>query len=468
MSQGELLRTNRDGGRRRCQRRRRSRGFTLIELTVAMLAGLLVAMALVQVSKEANNTFHEEVRAAAAQMSLRVAMERLRNDLMQVAYMSTGNIQGDPNIAKLVGIANPLGNLLAPVPALNRLAGIQLQFGGSTATAPLSINANNALNPDSIDLGGNYSSPDEFVGYMCPGLGGGCGGQSICLDWKNSPATWRIRLASNPAQTLQSYFNPSYFNANPAPGATNYMARITYADTGYYNYLLTCPGLNTTTYTANGASVNIAPASQILSTLQTGGHGGVGGLGVAQVIISPVEIVHWQIQQAAAIPGGPNAFGATIAPIDPNEYVLTRSYVDALNNLPDPTTLEVVSEYAVDLKFAFTVDNQIPVTNPAGTFTTNPFLYLQLDNPANAAWAPNVALAPFNDQGPHRIRSARVRVAIRTVFPDRTANVKPVPNTAQPYLYRYFIPGTANGLQWARVRTGVTETALPNQARLFW
>jgi hypothetical protein len=441
-----------------------------------MIAGLLVAMALVQVSKEANNTFHEEVRAAAAEMTLRVTLERLRNDLQRVAFMSTGNIAGDPTIAKKIGFSSNLSNLNLPVPALSRLAGIQLgpngstadgQYGGSTATAPLSTNAANNLNPDSIDLGGNYSSSDEFVGFICPGTGGGCGGQTVCLEW-NTPAMWRIRTSANPQQTLQAYFNPSFYNANPSPGVTNFMARLT-DDTGHYLFLLTCNGANTTLYGAAGAQVNIAHASQILTTADTNGHGGVGGFAAGRVIISPVEIIHWQIQQATALAPGPYNFNVTNPPPDSNEYVLTRTYVDALSNVPDTTTTEVVSEYAVDLKFAFTVDGQIPPNVPAGAYVagTNPFIYLNLDNPANANWAYDVATQPFNDQGPHRIRSVRVRAAFRTAFPDRTVDITPAPASGGPYVYRYFIPG-AGSLQWARVRTGVTEASLPNQSRSYW
>jgi prepilin-type N-terminal cleavage/methylation domain-containing protein len=455
--------------RRRANRHHASRGFTLIELTVAMLAGLLVSMALVQVSKEANNTFHEEVRAAAAEMSLRLTLERLRADLQRVGYMSTGNIAADPNIAKKMGSANPLSNLTAPVPGIARLAGIQLFFGGSTATAPLSTNANNNLNPDAIELAGNFSSTDEFVGFICPANGAGCNGPTVCLE-QNTPAMWRIRTSANPAQTLQAYFNPSFNNANPAPGATRFMARVT-DDSGRYQYLLTCGGAATTFLGAAIASVNIDPASQILTTAQTGGRGGVAGLAAGRVIISPVEIVHWQIQQASLLPPGAAGvynFGATATP-DPNEYVLTRQYVDAMTNAPDPATLEVVSEYAVDLKFAFTVDSQNPVNNPPGAFQpgANPLLYLNLDNPVNANWAQAPVIGGVYPPGPERIRSVRVRVAIRSTFADRTINIVP-PTTAGQYMYRYFIPGTPGGLQWARVRTAVTEASLPNQATFYW
>lgn len=451
----------------RAAQRRAARGFTLIEISVALIAGLLVAMALVQTSKEATNTFHEEVRAAAAEMSLRLTLERLRGDLQRVSFMSTPNIQGEPMIAKRAGIANPLGNFTpAPPAALSRLAGIQLTIGGSAATAPLSTNASNALNPDSVDLGGNYSSPDEFAAFMCPANGSGCGGPTICLEW-NTPAMWRVRNSANPAQTLQSYFNPT--NNGTTTTATRYMARLTDA-TGRYQFLLTCGGTATTLMGAAGASINLDSTVNILTPAQTGGRGGVGGIAAGSIVISPVEIVHWQILQAtsASIPAN-YRFGATTTP-DPNEYVLTRQYVDAVTNLPDPATMEVVSEYAVDLKFALTVDNGSALLNPQGAFPTNPFLFLQLDSPLNGAWSSDVSKTPFvgGQPGPQRIRSVRVRAAIRTAFADRIVNVPPVPNTGQPYMYRYFIPGVTNGLQWARVRTGVTEASLPNQARSFW
>jgi prepilin-type N-terminal cleavage/methylation domain-containing protein len=467
----------------RAARRRRRAGFTLIELSVALIAGLLVAMALVQVSKEANNTFHEEVRAAAAEMSLRIALERLRMDLQRASYMSTGNIIGDPGCAMKAGtvvIPPCLSNVVgAPPPGLARLAGIQLAFGGSTAATPLSADPNNGLNPDSIQLAGNYSSTDEFVGHMCPGspAGGGCGGQTICLEW-NTPAMWRIRNTGvNAAATLQSYFNPSYFtNPTAGVGTTQFMARVTDDTSGKYVFVLTCPGVNTTSMNATTASINLVSTTTVLTTKDTRGHGGVGGFGAGHVIISPVEIVSWQLQKASTIPAaGANAFGVTAAAtVDPKEYVLTRGYVSATTPVPyapDPSTLEVVSDYAVDLKFAFTIDNSNPgTTKPPGAYTVDPRVPFALDDPTNATWAPDVStLTPYIAPiGPHRIRSARVRVAIRAAAPDRIANVAAVPATGQPFMYRYFIPGAANGLQWARVRTGVTETALPNQARFYW
>ena len=46
-------------------------GFTLIELTVSLVAGLIVALGIVGLSREATHTFHEEMRSSAAEANLR-------------------------------------------------------------------------------------------------------------------------------------------------------------------------------------------------------------------------------------------------------------------------------------------------------------------------------------------------------------------------------------------------------------
>ncbi len=63
---------------------RRERAFTLVELLVSLTAGLLIALAVVAVARGATSTFHEEMRLASAESSLRIAMDRLRADLQRV------------------------------------------------------------------------------------------------------------------------------------------------------------------------------------------------------------------------------------------------------------------------------------------------------------------------------------------------------------------------------------------------
>jgi hypothetical protein len=274
------------------------------------------------------------------------------------------------------------------------------------------------------------------------------------------------------------------------------MARITDAS-GHYQYVLTCAGgANVVTGTvAAGFQVNMASTSAVLAPSDTGGQGGVGGISAGLVVISPVEVVHWDLMCSptnAACPGTnqlPAAFLYNVtaaANLDPNEFFLTRGYVDAASGLLDPQSLEVVAEYGVDLKFGFTVDtSNSATTTPPGAYGVYPLqAYAVDDSSHNSGWATAVfgATTPPN-QGwvaatgvgtqsipePQRIRSVRARIGIRSQFADRANDISP-PTLAGVYMYRYqLLPGTAvAALKYARVRESVTEVTLPNQSRFFW
>ena len=100
----------RSGAHRTSARRAHTRGFTLVELSIAMAAGLIVALSVVALSREASNTFHEETRIASAEMQLRTAIDRLRADLQRAAFMSTGNIYIDTNILTTPGTTTNRAN----------------------------------------------------------------------------------------------------------------------------------------------------------------------------------------------------------------------------------------------------------------------------------------------------------------------------------------------------------------------
>ena len=135
---------------RRSRGGHRSRaGFTLVEITVALAAGLLVALGIVGLSREANRTFHEEVRASASEATLRTAVDRLRVDLQRAGYMSTGNIMADTSIAKPLGATN-VANTSPAMAGIKRLASVHLIEGGSQAQNNLTLSTQQtpALAPD--------------------------------------------------------------------------------------------------------------------------------------------------------------------------------------------------------------------------------------------------------------------------------------------------------------------------------
>ena len=70
-----------------------ARGFTLVELMVSLIAGLIVAMAVVAPARTATNTFYDAVRVLTTEAAVRVASERLRGDLLRAGFMTTGNIK---------------------------------------------------------------------------------------------------------------------------------------------------------------------------------------------------------------------------------------------------------------------------------------------------------------------------------------------------------------------------------------
>src|SRR5439155_25756652 len=110
------------GGRRSSAGRSGERGFTLIELTVAMSAGLIVAMGAFLLARNASAFFQNEARIAGAQFAAMVGMNRLTSDIRRAAMGSTPNVSADPTIC---------GNIATWPAGMKQLQGVQIIQGGS-------------------------------------------------------------------------------------------------------------------------------------------------------------------------------------------------------------------------------------------------------------------------------------------------------------------------------------------------
>jgi type II secretory pathway pseudopilin PulG len=443
------------------------RAFTLVELTVALLAGLIVAMGIVSLSREATNTFHEEARSSAAEAALRTAMDRLRADVQRAGYMSTGNILWDPN---LVHVPVPPGTApgLPTVTAMKGVAGIKslgsilLTKGGSGGpVTPLSGNQIPPLAPDRIQISGNMTVADQFdVAMISPQPNGNC--RRIYLT-PTAPALFRLLVASGGASAVE--LNNVFV---PSAGGAQFIVRLV-DNTGHSQFLATCStgpgGIDGT-----GPYVDTDESkTPLIDANAAGTLAGPKGYCAGKCWINPVHIVQWELVAATAEPDPDTKMlgrQSTVTGTDPNKYDLLRSYVDA-NGTVVADTREVVAEYAVDLSFAFSVDQGTPTLPVISLFGFD-------DGPSNVPWA-QVITQTQSSPGPQRIRSVQVRLATRTAQADRTVNITPVPKNylSQTFIYRYcmtancttYSPGTP---QWARVRTLTTEVSLPNQSRNFW
>ena len=115
-------------------KKRTRRGFTLSELMISLVMGLIVSLAAVGLARTATTTFYEQARSSTTEMSLRMASSRLRGDLSRASYMSTGNIVFDPKVARLAGAAD-----ISDIAVLEKLLSSRVKkakLARSTRSAP--------------------------------------------------------------------------------------------------------------------------------------------------------------------------------------------------------------------------------------------------------------------------------------------------------------------------------------------
>ena len=456
-------------------RRPTHHGFTLLELSFALTAGLIVAMGIVALSREATRTFHEEVRSAAAEATLRTAIDRLRADIQRAGFMSTGNIAADPLlVGKPAGQTTPPGVLdCGTYNAICNLTAIHVTdqgFGGNTAL-PLSGVQVPSLNPAWIDIAGNMTSVEQFAVQAVLPVTNGAQCQTILLS--QTSATYARIVASVYSQNQQADTASELQHIFAPYSGAQFIVRVV-DDTGHSQYLATCPGTPTSNAAAgflNGQPfVQVDSRTPVQTARETGNVGGVSGFGSGRAWVNPVQIVRWQIMAATAEQPmyqaglGAMAFGGT----DPTKYDLVRSYLGMDGN-PIAATQEVVAEYAVDLDFAFSFEAGTPLQPNTLTYGFEDKVHRQ----NSVEWASTPGQGLPAGIIPQRLRAVRVRLATRVALPDRTVNI--VPNNAGEFIYRYCVNPNgctnltdANLPQWARTRTITADVSLPNLATAFY
>ncbi|HEY6558307.1 MAG TPA: prepilin-type N-terminal cleavage/methylation domain-containing protein [Polyangiaceae bacterium] len=401
---------------------RLERGFTLVELMVALTGGLFVSVMVFTLAKDSSRFYMRESRVADATLAAVSGFERLRTDLARSSFMASPNIRRDVQNARLCG--NPGAGWPQE---LGRLAGVRIQPDTPAANAAL---AANGLAPDAIQIAGNFSGNDVFAmsGVVANGAGFRVSLQSLIgqlgrLDYENRPAE---------RQTLLQ-------DAFPAGRALRIVD-----EAGMIQY-----GRITNVTTNPGPAVNLAlvPALRMRGANPT-----LCGLHAqAKGYVNVVNFVRYQVR---ALTSGAGAAGAT--PWDTNRTELVREEVN-VDGATIAGTEEIVAEYAVDLSFGLTVAQTIVNGLPTQLLT------VPAGNAAIVNWAGDVTTtAGAANQGPHRVRAIRVRLAVRSREPDRDANIVPGGSVATG-LYRFNV--AANGpARFARVRTLQADVALHNQA----
>lgn len=455
-----------------------ARGFTLIELLVSMVAGLIVALAVVSLSKNVANQFYEEARANTAETSARLAAQRLRADLSRAGLMSTGNCQRDPRSAHAAGAVDGCAKSDAE---LQELSAFRLFTAGSesppaapflynapaAATGLAAIGADQAPNPiphpDSFAVFGNLTSGDEYFGSVDPAATNPCGGGKS------------IRLNPDDPSLLRIIKDPSGVDAPDALGAltrvfapvpnNRFWARI--ADTkGFFHYATTCD--TPVTLVGGIAYVHLRLPVGVLTSNETSSQfGGVDGF--ETVSVAPVQGAYWFLGRNVTLAhtNAGNLIENNVNPaLSAQKYDLYRAWVSADQAKGVlAASAEVVAEFAVDLKLGFTVDDPSQIETSAAKMLVVGFDATAADrnNWANRSLSGAAASFPGRGTvGPHRIRSVRYRVTTRAAQPDRNENLAPA--AGSDFLYRYKL---GNG-RYARTRVMQGEVALVNQSRMTY
>lgn len=443
--------------------RKRALGFTLVELMVSLVAGLIVTIAVVGLARTATTTFYEEARLSAVEGTVRSASERLRQDLSRTAYMSTGNLPlaGSDAAPATPQLAVPFGQRISHVTgtspsryglATANLQGIRIIPGGSKAATDTGNNlaSLNGLNPDELVLTGNFTTDDAYRGKV---VGNTIVARVFDTDGitPSDPAVARLIAGPDPNAAVRNAFAPG---AQPLGAIYDALARVVDAR-GCSHFVV----LSDAAGTAAGATFTFKPATDGNPPILTPGQDG-GGCGAdpqEEVMINPVQIVHWYL-------------GLTSVALRPdpavddyqNKFDLYREIRDAYDApIPAPGGPQVVAEYAVDLKFGITVDD------PALVAPANRRIF-DMDAPADLVniQAFNVLASTTGSglPGPQRIRAVRYRIATRAALPDRSAPLTVSIPGNLPYIVRYCTESTLK--HCARVRTIMSEVALTNQARM--
>jgi type II secretory pathway pseudopilin PulG len=445
----------------RQKRGKRSAGFTLVELMISLVMGIVVAVAAVGLARAATTTFFEQARISATEAAIRSASERLRSDLSRVSYMSTPNVQLDPKIARVPGTIGAAYR----VPDLTHLQGIAVEPADTTIRSH-TLETTNTLTPQDLYVAGNLSSDDVYRGtWIADQAGcGGTGGVQIKLNGAADPAVRRMyngeTLAARRQAMTQLVFMPG-LAMSPQVTSKNYAVQVMDMR-GCFQYLTICGVEQSTEPDTVLLDLVGDPAKGLLTPADL--QGDVCGASLMEeVAVAPVGRARWYIgveTQASRNDDNPNMDGPLASTRKFNLYrqLLAADGDPANNKVVGPP--EVIAEYVIDMKFGLYVDG-IDINTGAPATLNIDMEGTSIDDKV-AQWAARAGTFNVANVGPQRVRSVRYRLAFRAPFPDRTADL-PMPSPP-PYLARY---NMLNG-NYARVRTVMTEVAMMNQQKAVW
>ena len=405
----------------RAARRSSERGFTLIELMVAMVAGLFVSMAVFTLAKHASGFAMRQSRVADATLQSVIGFERLQADIARAGFLSSPNVVRDPTMCNAGAADYP--------PALAQLASVFIDTIDETDRS--GEQTRNGIVPRRIRLAGSYDSPDLFPARL--------------ITQEDSPQVFLSRTSLGMA------------NIQYVPGTNeDGLARV--FGVGRALRIVDDAGgvqFATIASVANGENPSIVLAETPGLQFRGSSARKCGVRGMGNDFVNVVNIVQYQLRDLrgdaameAMYRAGPSQ------DLERTELVREELGVDGL---PIPGTAELIAELAVDLGFSLFV---APGTASGGL--------QRLDEAAVETYAGN-PIGLGAGRGPQLIRAVRAWLSVRSQEADRATALPLAPTLPGPSRLRISLnPNDGTQPPFARLRTQQATIPLTTQARATW
>lgn len=397
--------------------RRSSAGFTIVELMVALTAGLIAIGGIYAFTQNSTRYFTQQTSIMETQQAVRVAFERLRRDIARAGF------GGSPFALLERGGGHPS----------LRIQAVEICEGEGAGRIP--NESANGVHADRLILTGNYETGDT---YLAESLGSA--GNQITFQ-----RCW-------PA--FQRAFGPP---PDPSAGAPGYQVGICECNEERFNRVFQRDRLvHVKTREGFHFFSRIDSASACTVQLQDSipvGTSRAGGIGEGAVV-SPMSRIEYTVVSGAELGG---------AGLD--HLVPTHDAAEALGDIPAvlvrrelefsethcaPSTVradttEVILEYVANFDLGAMVDVSVPPALPVLNFETGALLETRSSGTAIT-------------NGPHQFRSLILDLAART--PRSDTNFPWVTRAADAPLMRFQIRG--GDVYAARVRSIRSEITLLN------
>lgn len=409
--------------------RQRQRGFTLVELMVAMTGGLFLSIVVFALSRDASRFYQRESRIANATLAGVAGFERLSSDVARAGHLSTPNINADPRVCNRPQASWP--------EALRSLRALVVDSSGTSATNTEVAAA--GIKPRTLIISGALTTPEVLLTNSVAAPNGGS--WQITLNMATPAAA---RLGLDPALTATTA-NQAILSSVFMSGGQGRIVRL--RDHGMDQYAV----VSGVVANPGEAVINLADSPALLrlanGSVQCGidSNGGGMALSVINIVRYDIRSMVADASYAALFKASLGTGGRTTAylPYESARAELVRVELNPAG-VEIPETREIVSEYAVDLRLEAW----------GATSSANPTLL-----PVTAELSQTY---PFTQL----LRGVQLRLSVRSREADREADISGSGGTSAD-LYR--IPLGANKTApYARVRSFQSYIPLRNLEGSNW